>query len=257
MRPGRGADPGGRSSRADGAADAALAASEQTMPARFRFPAARSTRPMPRRMDAALREAEEEVGLKRRIRRADRLSRSLRHRVRLPHPADGGAGAPGFKLHINESEVVDAFEVPLAFLMNPENHQIHMQGIPRHGALATMRCRSRSATSGARPPESCAYCTSGSTSHDPSGPDRNRNLPDPLCGLCGVPGGDALRRALCSHPGRLHLVAKLVLGSLLLVIVSFLFLAEFSGAPPDSTYVPAHMEDGHLVPGVEKPGATK
>ena len=53
------------------------------------------------------------------------------------------------------------------------------------------------------------------------------------------------------------LVAKLVLGSLLLVIVSFLFLAEFSGAPPDSTYTPAHMEKGHLVPGVEKPGTAK
>ncbi len=53
------------------------------------------------------------------------------------------------------------------------------------------------------------------------------------------------------------LVAKLVLGSLLLVIVSFLFLAEFSGAPPESTYTPAHMENGHLVPGVEKPGASK
>ena len=52
-------------------------------------------------------------------------------------------------------------------------------------------------------------------------------------------------------------VARLVLGSLLLVIVSFLFLAEFSGAPPESTYTPAHMENGHLVPGVEKPGAAK
>jgi Family of unknown function (DUF6111) len=55
----------------------------------------------------------------------------------------------------------------------------------------------------------------------------------------------------------LPLVAKLVLGSLLLVIVSFVFLAEFSGAPPESTYTPAHMEDGRLVPGVEKPGASK
>jgi len=55
----------------------------------------------------------------------------------------------------------------------------------------------------------------------------------------------------------LPLVAKLVLGSLLLVIVSFVFLAEFSGAPPDSTYTPAHIERGHLVPGVEKPGAPK
>ena len=54
-----------------------------------------------------------------------------------------------------------------------------------------------------------------------------------------------------------HLVAKLVLGSLLLVVISFVFLAQFSGAPPDSTYIPAHIEDGKFVPGVEKPGASK
>ena len=49
-----------------------------------------------------------------------------------------------------------------------------------------------------------------------------------------------------------HLIAKLVLGSLLLVVVSFLLLAHFSGAPPNSTYVPAHIENGRLVPGAEK-----
>ena len=54
-----------------------------------------------------------------------------------------------------------------------------------------------------------------------------------------------------------HLVAKLALGSLLLVIVSFIMLAHFSGAPPDSTYIPAHIENGKFVPGVEKPGASK
>jgi hypothetical protein len=54
-----------------------------------------------------------------------------------------------------------------------------------------------------------------------------------------------------------HLVAKLALGSLLLVIVSFIMLAHFTGAPPDSTYIPAHIEDGKFVPGVEKPGASK
>ena len=53
-----------------------------------------------------------------------------------------------------------------------------------------------------------------------------------------------------SWPG--HLIAKLVLGSLLLVVLSFVLLAQFSGAPPDSTYVPAHIENGKLVPGVEK-----
>jgi len=49
-----------------------------------------------------------------------------------------------------------------------------------------------------------------------------------------------------------HIVAKLVLGSLLLVIVSFVLLAEFSGGAPNSTYIPAHIENGKFVPGVEK-----
>jgi Family of unknown function (DUF6111) len=49
-----------------------------------------------------------------------------------------------------------------------------------------------------------------------------------------------------------HRLAKLVLGSLLLVITSFVLLARFSGAPPKSTYIPAHMENGKFVPGVEK-----
>jgi Family of unknown function (DUF6111) len=49
-----------------------------------------------------------------------------------------------------------------------------------------------------------------------------------------------------------HLIAKLVLGSLLLVVVSFVLLAHFSGAPPKSTYIPAHVENGKFIPGVEK-----
>jgi Family of unknown function (DUF6111) len=48
------------------------------------------------------------------------------------------------------------------------------------------------------------------------------------------------------------IIARLVLGSLLLVVVSFILLAHFSGAPPNSTYIPAHIENGRLVPGVEK-----
>jgi hypothetical protein len=49
-----------------------------------------------------------------------------------------------------------------------------------------------------------------------------------------------------------NVVAKLMLGSLLLVVISFVLLAQFSGAPPNSTYIPAHIENGRLVPGVEK-----
>jgi hypothetical protein len=50
----------------------------------------------------------------------------------------------------------------------------------------------------------------------------------------------------------IRMVARLVLGSLLLVVISFILLAHFSGAPPRSTYVPAHIENGRFVPGVEK-----
>jgi hypothetical protein len=49
-----------------------------------------------------------------------------------------------------------------------------------------------------------------------------------------------------------HVITKLVIGSLLLVIVSFVLLAQFSGASPNSTYIPAHVENGRLVPGAEK-----
>jgi hypothetical protein len=50
----------------------------------------------------------------------------------------------------------------------------------------------------------------------------------------------------------LHMIAKLVLGALVLVVISFILLAHFSGAPPNSTYIPAHIENGKFVPGVEK-----
>ena len=49
-----------------------------------------------------------------------------------------------------------------------------------------------------------------------------------------------------------NIIARLVLGSLLLVVLSLVLLAQFSGAPPHSTYVPAHIENGKLVPGEEK-----
>jgi uncharacterized protein DUF6111 len=49
-----------------------------------------------------------------------------------------------------------------------------------------------------------------------------------------------------------HIIARLVLGSLVLVVISFILLARFSGGSPHSTYIPAHVENGKLVPGVEK-----
>jgi hypothetical protein len=50
----------------------------------------------------------------------------------------------------------------------------------------------------------------------------------------------------------LHVIAKLLIGALLLVVASLVLLAEFSGASPNSTYVPAHIVNGKFVPGVEK-----
>jgi len=76
-------------------------------------------------LDAALREAEEEIGLSRQfidpIGYLDLYATSFGFRI-LPTVA---RVKPGFSLRINENEVDDAFEVPLSFLMDPANHQIH------------------------------------------------------------------------------------------------------------------------------------
>ena len=76
-------------------------------------------------LDAALREAEEEIGLDRKfvepIGYLDLYGTGFGFRI-LPTVA---RVKPGFDLRINENEVDNAFEVPLSFLMNPDNHQIH------------------------------------------------------------------------------------------------------------------------------------
>ena len=46
----------------------------------------------------------------------------------------------------------------------------------------------------------------------------------------------------------LRRVAGLIIASLVLMSGSFLMLAQFGRAPPGSTYVPAHIEDGRFVP---------
>ena len=47
-------------------------------------------------------------------------------------------------------------------------------------------------------------------------------------------------------------LTALVVVSLILMIGSFVMLANFSGAPPGSTYVPAHIQDGKFVPGATR-----
>jgi 8-oxo-dGTP pyrophosphatase MutT (NUDIX family) len=74
---------------------------------------------------AALREAEEEIGLDRRhvepLGYCDLYLSATGFRI-VPAVA---RVAPAFRLTVNPAEVEEVFEVPLAFLMGPENHQQH------------------------------------------------------------------------------------------------------------------------------------
>ena len=58
-------------------------------------------------------------------------------------------------------------------------------------------------------------------------------------------------RAGVFHPASwpLATVAWLSVSATILVAGSFVLLASFSGVPAGSAYVPAHMENGRLVPG--------
>jgi len=47
-------------------------------------------------------------------------------------------------------------------------------------------------------------------------------------------------------------LAWLSIAALVLLLGSFLVLAQFPHSPAGSTYVPAHVEDGRLVPGEAK-----
>ena len=47
-------------------------------------------------------------------------------------------------------------------------------------------------------------------------------------------------------------LAWLTIAGLLLIIGSFAVWVQNSGAPPGAIYVPAHMENGRLVPGTFK-----
>jgi len=76
-------------------------------------------------LGAALREAQEEIGL------APALVEPLGY-LDLYLTFSGfrivptvARVAPGYALNLNKSEVSEAFEVPLAFLMGPQNHQRH------------------------------------------------------------------------------------------------------------------------------------
>jgi 8-oxo-dGTP pyrophosphatase MutT (NUDIX family) len=76
-------------------------------------------------VETALREAEEEIGLERRfVRTLGFLDNYLSATGYLVVPVVGLV-RPGFSLTLNAHEVTEAFEVPLAFLLDPSNHELH------------------------------------------------------------------------------------------------------------------------------------
>ncbi len=87
-------------------------------------------------LEAALREADEEIALERRfidpVGYLDLYLTFSGFRI-LPVLARVD---PAYRLTVNPSEVAEAFEVPLEFLMNPGNHKRHSriwkEGIERH-----------------------------------------------------------------------------------------------------------------------------
>lgn len=61
-------------------------------------------------------------------------------------------------------------------------------------------------------------------------------------------------RAGVLHPDAwsMQRLAWLAITALVLMIASFALVVEFAGAPPNSAYVPAHLENGKLIPGMVK-----
>lgn len=52
-------------------------------------------------------------------------------------------------------------------------------------------------------------------------------------------------------------VLYLLVAAILTVIAGLFALAQRDAVPPGSTYIPAHIEDGRLVPGETSPGQTQ
>ncbi len=104
-------------------------------PGQISFPGGKIDKTDADPMQAALREAEEEIGLTRELVKPigylDLYMTTLGYRI-VPVIA---RVEPGFELTLNAAEVDVAFEVPLSFLMdhaNMERHSRDWQGIERH-----------------------------------------------------------------------------------------------------------------------------
>ena len=89
------------------------------------FPGGRADDTDPTPADTALREAHEEVGLERQyVQVLGALPAYVTGTAYRVTPVVGLV-QPGFQLAPNPDEVAAAFEVPLAFLMNPAHHRRH------------------------------------------------------------------------------------------------------------------------------------
>lgn len=94
-------------------------------PGQVSFPGGRLEQADAGPVDAALRETEEEIG----------LAPGFVEPVGLLDDYETVTGflvtpvvsfvTPGFDLELDSYEVADAFEVPLDFILNPHNHQVH------------------------------------------------------------------------------------------------------------------------------------
>lgn len=86
------------------------------------FPGGRLEPGDPDAVFAALRETQEEVGLEpHRVETIGYLDKYLTITGYSVTPVIGLV-QPGFDLQLDRTEVISAFEVPLSYLMNPENH---------------------------------------------------------------------------------------------------------------------------------------
>lgn len=101
----------------------------QDHPGQISFPGGRCEPDDASVVDTALREAQEEVGL---------LPSTVEVLGQLPHYPTGtgflvspvvGLAMPPFELALDETEVQEAFEVPLSFLLDARNHQKHRREV--------------------------------------------------------------------------------------------------------------------------------
>ena len=175
---------------------------------------------------AALREAKEEIGLDARAGRAARLSRSLSDFSGFRIVPTVARVSPDFTLTLNPREVAETFEVPLGFLMGPDNHQRHARDWKGIDAALLRHAVRRALHLGRHRGYPAQPATNGSTANDPADPHRDRAVPGAVRALRRVPVGDARRHRASGFVAAAAL-AGLVIAALVLMVGSFMLLAKY------------------------------